>query len=279
MIGIILAAACSIFSEISDSIGKYEVSGKRASAYSFGFLNILFGVIVIVLWGFTYGDFAFSIASLPTLVPRLALEILLAHVSVHAVIEADRSDFVFIRLWTVPLLLIVDSILGYSPSGLQVIGIVLIALTGFLLFSIKHLRIKGFWLVCFTAILAVLTLSLYKYDITHFNSVEAEQSIMYLGIGLYFFCMAFFRARENPFALLRRPIFVVQTLSSGLAVTANAFAYSFAPATIITGALRATNVLAAIISGKLYFRETSFAKKVLLFCIVLLALALLAQPH
>lgn len=275
MFGVLLAGLSSALSEISDSIGKKEVRGRVASYYTFGFLNLLFGTIIIIATGFVRHDFLFDIASLPTFLPRLALEVLQAHVSILALMRASRSDFGVIRMLTIPLLLAVDVMLGYHVTTLQVFGITLIVAAIVLLSYSEHFKTKGIWLVVISAVNAVITISLYKYDVSHFNSVEAEQSIVCLVLVLYFFILAAYMKRENPFSYLVNPYFLVQTCASGLSTAAGSFAILFAPASIITTALRAFAVLFAIGSGRFYFREKHFAFKLGLFCIVVLGLVCL----
>jgi len=136
-------------------------------------------------------------------------------------------------------------------------------------------RFEIFQLVA-TAVLAVATLSLYKYDITHFNSVEAEQTIVTCVLMVYFFTLATRVAKENPFGFLRRPLFLLQSLSSGSASVASSFAYLFAPASIITTALRSFSVLFALISGKFYFHEKHMYLKAVIFLMVTAGLVLLS---
>ena len=276
MFGLLLAGLSAGFGEVSDSIGKKEVHERVASYYTFGFLNLLFATIFIIAAGLLRNDFIFSLASLPTFIPRLFLEVVQAHISVLAIMKADRGDFGIIRILTVPLLLTVDISLGYHVTSFQMLGIVLISGTVMFLSYAERFKTKGLWLILASAVNAVITISLYKYDITHFNSVEAEQGIVSLVLLLYFFMLAVYVRRENPLRFLLKPAFVVQTAASGLSYAAASFAILFAPASIITGALRAFAVLFSIISGRFYFREKGFLLKVTSFCVIALGLACLA---
>jgi len=275
MFGLILAAVSSAFGEVSDTIGKKTVQSRLESYYTFGFLNLFFGSVFLGLYAVWSGNFFFSMASLPFFLPRLALEIIQAHVSVIAIVRADRSDFSFIKMLTIPLLLVVDMISGYAISPLQILGIVLILGTAFTLYSIENYKTKAFWLILFTAVNAVATISLYKYDISHFNSVTAEQGIVSVVLTLYFFFLATFKARENPLSFIRHPARILQSTSSGLSGVVASFAYAFAPAVIVTTALRAFAVLFSIISGRFYFQEKRFFAKALLFLIITAGLILL----
>ena len=276
MIGLLLAVFASGLGELSDSIGKYEVRKKVVSYYSFGFLSLLATAISIAAVGIYRDSFIFSLASLPTFIPRLVLEVFQAHISLLAITKADRGDFGVIRVITVPLLLFVDLHLGYSITALQALGIVIIVSSVFGLAWAERFRTKAFWFILASAINAVATISLYKYDISHFNSVEAEQTIVCLVLLLQFYVLARIFGRENPLKLIFSPIFSVQVTASGLASTLVSFAISFAPASIITAGLRASSVLFSILSGRYYFKEKRFEIKFVLFCSITFGLWLLS---
>ncbi len=275
MFGILLASLSSAFSELSDSIGKKETTKRAYSHYTFGFLSVLGGALFLIMTGFVHNDFVFSLASLPTFLPRLVLEVLQAHVTIEAIVRTDRSDFGPIRTLTIPLLLAADLMLGYGVGVPQMFGMGIIFGTIFVLLSYEHFKTKGLSLLLFTAVNAAITISLFKYDITHFNSVASEQSIVSIVLVLYFFILAVVRAHENPLRLLFKRTFFVQAVSGGLGSVFNSYAYLFAPASIITTASRAFSVLFAILSGKVYFKERGFVIKLLLFCAMAGGLVLL----
>lgn len=275
MFGVFLAAISSAFSELSDSIGKKKTSELVCSQYSFGFLSVLGGSVFLLIIGFMRNDLVFSLASLPTFLPRVVLEILQAQVTIWAIVRADRSDFGPIRTLTIPLLLAVDLMLGYGVHTQQMIGMGIIFCTILVLLSYERFKTKGLFLLIFTAVNAVITISLFKYDITHFNSVESEQLIIGMVLLLYFFILAVVRAGENPLRLLARRAFFVQAFTGGFSSIASSYAYVLAPASIVTAALRASGVFFALLSGKMYFRERGFVVKCLLFYAIVVGLLLL----
>ena len=277
MVGIALAALSNLFIEISDSIGKYEVKRGAVSVYTFGFLTVFFGTIILLAQGYVRDDLTFSLASLPTFAPRLILEILQAHVMVRAVSMADRGDFGFVRALTIPLLLAIDIFLGYAIGIPQIAGMGLILFSILILVLIEHGRIRGGWLLLIGTVNAAITISLYKYNITNFNSVAAEQGIVGIALMIYFFAQAKYSAGENPLRYLLKPVFLGQSAASGLAGVAASFAYVLAPASVITAALRSSSVLFAVLSGKIYFREKHFLAKIILFAFIAFGLVLLAQ--
>lgn len=286
MLGLLMTVFAMLVDEVGTSIGKTKALIRKESIYTMGFLNNLWGTLFILALAFFVpkdlfapgfpGGFVFTAASLPTFLPRLALEVLQMHVTLMAIVRADRSTFGFLRIITIPLLLAVDVALGYTVSTIQMFGIGLIALSLVFLFINHGIKRNGALLVLFTAFNAVATVSLYKYDITHFNSVEAEQSIVMIVLLAYCFILARMRECENPLAFLLQPIFFIQSLTKGIAGVILSFAYLFGPASIIITAKRASLILWAMLSGNIYFHEKRFAVKAISLLLILVGLSLLA---
>lgn len=207
--------------------------------------------------------FVFSFASLPTFGARALLEILQAHVSAYAVVRADRSTFSFIRTLTIPLLFGVDLFLGYAIGFKQGLGVGIIVLTLLFLFFNHGISKKGIWWTLAGAINAVFTISLFKYDITHYNSIEAEQLLISVILLLYFAVIAKIKFSENPILFIFQKRFFVQSSSYGIASIFGSFAYGFAPASIIIAVERSTSVIWAVFSGNFYFREKGLLIKII----------------
>lgn len=277
MIGILLSAVGSACKELSDSIGKRQVSTHVTSYYTIGFLNLFFATAFLIILGILRNDFVFSLESLPTFLPRLFLEILQAHLTVIAVVRADRSDYGLVRTGTLPLLLLADLVLGYAISPWQIAGIGMIVAAVAALLYAESFKTKALPYLYIMTVNAAVTLSLYKYDIVHFNSVESEQSLISLAVMFYFFVLAVWLHGENPLRYLYRPTFLLQSFSSGAASAFTSFAYLFAPASIITSALRAFAVIFSILSGRIYFRERRIWFKLFLFLAVIVGLILIAR--
>lgn len=275
MFGIVLAGIGNFFAEIAESISKKEGHDKVASVYTLSFVSLFFGTIFILILGIARDNLVFSLASLPTFIPRALLEILQAYVTTRALIEADRADFGFVKSLTIPLLLIIDLALGYPLSPLQIGGMSLILLAVSTLLLYERHTIQGLFFLLVGAVNASITISLYKYNISHFNSVEAEQSVIMAFLLVYFFFAARFIAHENALSFLGRKIFFAQSFSSGFAHVANSFAYLFAPASVVATAIRSFGVLFALLSGKLYFHERYFYLKAGLLLLIVLGLVLL----
>ncbi len=277
MFGIILTSLGSFLSEVSDSIGKDQVFRREQSLYAMGFLQLFFGGLIFLgLAIFKPGAFIFQWASWPTFLVRVILEIVQAHITVSAIAAADRSTFSFIRVGTIPLLLGVDAMLGYTLKGTQLLGFGIITLALLVTFLNHGIKKAGLWFVLASTINAVITISLFKYDITHFNSVVAEQLIIMIIVLGYFIYGAMRRAHENPFKLLRKSLFFTQSFAYGAGEIAQSFAMSFAPASIIIAAKRSSAVLWSLLSGNLYFKEKGLFIKLFIALLLVGGLILLA---
>jgi len=282
MFGLALAALSTLAEEAADSVGKWRVSQHKLNVYALGFLLNLGALLAIGAIGVLIprdffargfpGGFVLTLASLPTLSVRVVLEMLQAYAMVRAMVAADRSTFGFLRTLTLPLLLAVDVLLGYPVTLMQTLGIATIVGSLLILFAHNGLRREGSLFVIIGVVNAVATISLYKYDITHFNSVEAEQGIVYGANVIFLFALALF-AKQNPLPLLRQPVSVAQLLLSGAAATLMSFAYLFAHASAITAGKRSFAVLWSIASGNVYFKERRLPLKA--FCFFLTSAGIL----
>lgn len=275
MFAIILIAISSLFGEISTSLGKAAVKKRKESIYTMGFLSLFWGVVWFLGLIIFKHKFVFSLASLPTFSIRAVLEIVQAHIGVLAVTRADRSTYSFIRISTMVMLLIVDIILGYSISVYQMLGIFFISLTLLTVFKSPGINKNGLGFVIYTAIGAVATISLFKYDISRFNSIETEQFLIMMILLVYFFVMAIKTKMENPVKLFSKPLFSGRSFSQGLGAVLGSFAYGFAPASIIMAGGRSTAVLFALIFGKIYFKEQNVLLKFSIFIIITTGIFLL----
>lgn len=277
MFGVILVSIATFFEEISDSIGKYKVKKREESPYAMGFLSLFWGTILFALISLVNRDaFVFSLSSLPTFSIRAILEIVQLYASVFAIVKADRTTFNFVRTLTIPLLLLADLALGYRISSPAIGGMLVIVLTLLALFSTRSIKKQGIGLVAFTAVNAVATLSLFKYDITHFNSVAAEQLLIYVILLVCFFVLSTFKAKENLLRLLTKPVFLLQSASTGFGGVIESFAFNFGAASVMVAAKRSSAIFWSLISGRALFREKHLVFKSLVFFVLLIGLILLA---
>src|SRR3989344_3511505 len=190
MIGIILVLFAGFFEETSNSLGKKIITEKVKEFFIVGFLYLFWTTAIFFAIALFRGEFIFKLASLPFFIPRAILEIMLAHVGLVALREADRSTFSFVRIITIPLLLAVDFILGYSITATQFLGIIIIVLSLIILMLRRGLNFKGIGYTLFTAIVAVITLSLYKYSKRQEFLSPREKGIRAAGVGSFAYIFA-----------------------------------------------------------------------------------------
>lgn len=276
MIGFALVILASLFEEIGSSIGKFEVDNKKESIYTFGFLMLLWGTVFLFISAFIRDAFIFSLASLPTLFVRSVLEIGQAHFTMLAIARAERSTFGFLRIITIPLLLVADVVLGYTVGIYQIAGIGIIIAALIILFMNHGIKKEGAWLTILTSVNAVATISLFKYDITYFNSVEVEQIIIHVVLLVYFFVMAMLLVKENPIRFLKNRLFLWQSITAGVGTVLMSFAYLFAAASVITTVKRAASIVWAMLFGNVYFKEKRLLVKLVSLVLIAIGLIFLA---
>jgi hypothetical protein len=278
MLVVLLLLTSTFATEIAESIGKQSVRWRRENVYELAFLSLFWGLL------FLFGTLAFgaefhlSLASLPFLGIRLVLEVILAFAIAEAVVRTDRTTMAFLRLLTIPLLLVVDIALGYHITTPQYLGIALMFCALMLAFKHNAHGRRGAWIAALTAILSVATISLYKYDITHFNSVVGEQSVVISGMLIVFALASFRQRHRSPMRLLFRPATGTQALSNGIVIPLESFAMTFVPASLAISLKRSFSVMWAIIFGGTYFHEHSLRRKTSSGVLMTISLVLIASP-
>ena len=277
MFALFLMATSQFFAEASATMGKGAVKRRYESIYSFAFLNIFWSLIFILLAVIIFKTpFKFSAASLPYFIPRVGLELLLEWLAVKAIVKADRSTFGFIRTITIPLILMSDIIMGYKISPLEILGIMLIFVTLVVMLGQRTINRRGSGLTLLFAMIAPFTLTIYKYDITHFNSVAGEQTMIFLADLAFFTGAAWMHKREKTWEYLLKPFAEFQSVLMGLGSALDAYTYAYVPASVALTMKRSTAVLWSIIFGNVYFHERKLKQKLAGFSIVSIAVVLVA---
>lgn len=275
MIGILLASGSAIMDEVSASAGKWEVGHGREGLYTYGFLNCFWILVVLAISVALNGTFVFSLSSLPLFLLAAVLEMAQVYSSLHAVVQAERSTLGFVGIITLPLLLVVDVLVGNELpiSALYGIGLVVF---GLIFLLINHgLSKNAIGYVLFSSINAVATISLYKHLIANYNSVEGQQIPMFLCILVFLYVMARWKTGQNPFKYLLKKEFLLQSVSRGFSGAFISFAYAYAPASVVTTAKRGVAVVASICSGRAYFHEKHIFVKGLASILVIAGLILM----
>jgi hypothetical protein len=278
MIGIVLQAVSTFFEEIGGSLGKWMVERKEESYYALGFQNaILVQVFFVALVAFDPSRWKFDPRSIPTLIVFMLAAILQGWATMKSTSIAERSTFNFIRTGTIPLLLAADLLLGYVISNRQAAGILLILIALVVLFVNHGVDKKGTGLTAFTAVNSVVTISIYKWHITAFNSVATEQILVHCALVPFYFWGARHFFRENAFGLFRKPHAILQSAAYGVGSAIESFAYLYAPASVIVTAKRSFAVLWSVVSGNRVFHEKALGLRIAVLAFVVIGLILLVR--
>lgn len=277
MVGILLAITASGLLEVSDSLGKNQMLFARQKIAETGMLGVLASIAYFTVLVVVRQSWQFSFEIFPIFALRFVLEIILAEIAIRALARADRSTYGLLRVLTIPLLLVVDIFIGKNIAPVQILGIIVIVLAMTQLFHNGGIQHDHAFIVLTTAVFAVVTISLYQYDITHGNGIETEQIIIWSGQLIYFRLKSWREGGRGILTLIRERRALLQSLSSGAAGVIQSFAYLFAPASIVITAARSASVLASIASGRMYFAEKHLKRKLVAALVIVGGLILLAQ--
>lgn len=273
---VLIIMISSLAHEAALSIGKKSLASKTESLYAFGFLGFFWVAVFMAVSVIFFGaDFRLSAASLPTLLPRIAIECLLIYISAKAVAVADRSTAGFLHTITIPLLLLVDIALGYGITLVQVAGIALLFAGIGALFIRSKKSNRGAKYLIAMSLIGVITTSLYKYNITNYNSVAAEQLVVVVFIMVFFSLLAALHRKPQPITLLFKKNTGLQSLSSGLGVAIESFAFLLAPPSIVIAFKRGFALLWSIFFGHKWFHEHKLALKLRAASLAIAGLALI----
>lgn len=279
MFGFILMSFGTSLEELSALFSKKNVQSGKLGIYGLITLNVSISLGIFIAASLLWPkSFFFSLLSLPFFLLRACLEIAQIHYSTKALVLADRTTFSFVRTLTIPLLLFADILIGYSLSQKQVIGVII--LTGVLLsvFIGKRFSKKAIGPVLFSAINAVLTISLFKYDISHFNSIAAEQIGILTIILIYaILCRAAY-GESDPFPLIQKDKkILLQVMANGIGGVLQNYSYSYLLPSITTAVKRSAGVFWALLSGRYAFHEQHILWKAAIMLLLVLSLTLLMQ--
>ncbi len=277
MIGVFLVIISTFFAELSTSSAKESIQKHLESVSTRAFLTGLWGMFFLAVSVVAGATWHFSLASLPIFLSRVIIEIILTHITITAIVRADRSTFSFMRVMTIPLVLGIDVVLGQHFSTWQLIGIVTIMFALTILTARGSLTRKGLGFALASTVISAVTISLYKYDITHYNSVAAEQLLAHALILPYFFWHAVSKMKENPLRLLRSRRIMGEAAACGLGTLIGSFAYLFAPASVLVAVQRASSLGWSIIAGAAHFHERHIGEKAIFFGLTALGISLLAR--
>ena len=276
MLAVLLNGVAAILREAGTSIGKKEFDAHHEDLFVMGFINSVIGVIIFVTIGFLFDSLVIDPQSFLTLSIRIILELILTTLTLMAIVRSSRSTFSFYRTLTISLLLISDIFLAYQFKASQIIGIAIIMITIGHLYYSKTSDQKGRNLTIITALIAVLTTTLYQYNITNYNSIAGEQSVVLTVQLIYLFIASLVISKQNPIKELANKLHLSQSFLTGISNSIVSYSFNFAPATIVIASKRVFGLIASIASGHFAFHETKFSQKIIYGVLVSIALILIS---
>jgi hypothetical protein len=276
-IGLLFSA--TLFEEISETIGKTSVKRRREDVFCLAFLGLFWSVIFLIASVFLFGaKFIIVQASLPTLMLRIMGEILLTYVLSEAIIRADRSTLGFLRLLSIPILLGFDVALGYHLTTLQVVAVFALLAGMALAFRRNPAGRRGAGWALAVAIIAAVCSTLFKWDISHYNSVAGEQIAVYSTVLGFYYVQARL-AGNNPLKLLVKRASGIQSLSNGFGLAIESFAYAYAPVSVMVAVKRSFAIFWAVIFGQRFFHERRTHHKIIAGAVLAVGLILMVSPY
>lgn len=273
MFGILLATLGTLTGEVGQTLAKQAAVAKQQTIYGIGFVNTVMATIMLVLLfylvpadtliGEYTSDFRFSMSAVPLglFVARVILELIASQLFITALELTTRATYSFLRMLTIPFLVMADLALGFDVTPLAILGIGIILVTTMALLSTRTLRREGMWYVIVGSLIGVFSVSIYQYNITYHNSVMAEQIILGTIYLIYFYGLAHWKTGRSPLRHFRSMRVIAQSFGFGTEIVLTGFAYLFAPSSIIMTARRTSAVFWAILSGNRIFREQHLAAK------------------
>jgi hypothetical protein len=276
MIWLVLWIIWTFFEELNNSLLKEK--SKKYHYVTVWVIMSCFSLLVFVsMWLYKYYswdlELIFNSASIPLLFVRLIFEILQSYFTLIAIKQCDRSTFSILRVLTIPLLVIADILLWYQFTAYSLIWIWII-LFSFIWFNTKHKTINWKWwyFALFTAINAVITLSLFKYSITNYwNSLEIDQWIMALWTVIFFIWYNLRKEKKIGLYLLKKEkIFWIQWILMAITSIVLSYSYLYLNASEATAVKRAWEMFWSVLAGFVFFQETHLWKKILFaLCIII----------
>jgi drug/metabolite transporter (DMT)-like permease len=157
------------------------------------------------------------------------------------------------------------------------IGIILVVLLAY--FAGGKIHGKGMGLALASALLSVVNLTFYKYDISHYNAAAVSQ--LYVSLALFsIYAVRLMLSKEDRALLVQmkaHPLLGLSFVSQAFSSLLVSLAYQYAPASLILAFSRACSVLWSLISGVFYFHEENVLRKAFAFALIVVGLFVLVH--
>ena len=280
---IILVGLGTLLLEISSS--GYKLKHQEGDPHLLAPLFFFVGLWVIsalfaIFTGKTH--FELSWGSIFVIILVSVATLFFNHFGWLATKKADRSTAMVIGSLTLPGLMITDSILYHNLHIIQIIGILL--LIGEVFYLFKTAILSSLWAreSLIAALIAVISITWFKYHINHWSDVYAFLMIeaVILIILTLIYLIFYYHSIQNLWHILyQRKSYLTIGLLRGLGEVPISLAYNFGPASVITTFKRWFGLIWAILFGKVVFNEQNFWQKALAILTIFGLILIISYPE
>ncbi len=262
---IILIWLGTLFWEISGSLMK--IHNKQLNPLQRAFLISLFivfsSLILIYLFWF---KLTFNVTNFLLILYLIAGSIVYYYFILKAVWIADRSTLNIFILLKIPLVLIIDLIIGYQLSNIQIIWILTIfTLIAFINYKENKIyNLNGLKYIIFAIIIWSINISIFKILVENGNNIPSLVIAYSLFSCIFFGIRLFIKWWISNFKFLTNKTFLLIWFVSSLNTLLIAFSYLFLPPSIITTYKNTFSLLRSHISAKVIFNEKYVFKKIII---------------
>ena len=278
MLWFILWLVGTFFEESTNSITKKQT--LKYNIYQVWIIISFFSLVFFLIYAiikilFLDKEIYINSNSYLLLAIRVCFEILQSYFTIIAINKSDRSTFSIIRIITIPLLIISDLILWYHFSILSLVWLWILLIAFVIIWFSKNKINFNWWkYALFTAINAVITISLFKYSITiYWNSVEFDQFVVILSI-LIFYAFFLIKNKSKIPNIFKDKLFLIQWVSMWISTILISFSYLFLNASIATAIKRWWEMFWSILFWYRIFGEKNLKFKLIMAIIIFIWLVL-----
>ncbi len=280
---IILVAFGTLLLEISSSWYKLKHHDQDPHLLAPLFFFIWLGAIS-ALFGFFTGKtyFNISLASISLITLVAVATLFFNHFAWLATKKADRSTAMVIWTLTLPWLIVTDSIFYHNLHIIQVIGILLLVAEVFYLFRSKVLNSLGAKESLIAALIAIISLTGFKYHINYWSDVYAflvVESIILTILTLIYLIFYYQGIKNLLNTLYQRKFYLAIGLLRGLGEVPISLAYNLWAASVITTFKRWFGLIWAALFGKAVFAEQNFWQKLIAITIIFGLILVISYPQ
>lgn len=224
----------------------------------------VFSLVIAVFFLAIKWEFNFDSSSIWILFLRFIFESLQTYLTLKAIVSTDRSTFNIIKILTLPLLIVVDIILGYNIAMTSIVWMWIIV-ASFLYFNLKEhtLNLKGSFFVFASTFNALITISLCKELITNYNNSFEVVQIIWAAWSIIFLAWLLLWKREKvEWKILKDKMVLWGLICYWIWTLLASYWYTLMNASEATTILRIWAMFSGLLLWYLVFKEDNIKSKV-----------------